>query len=296
MSKRKPNGLDAATDITRPPGLLGLLVDHGEQCTPYATRWPALIGVLVGFSAATRNRFALRIGPCNHLALNLYGAEIGDTGRGKETGLRLATAIAQCGGVAPAAFASAEGLHRALAAKPKDSCDPKARILIQDEWGHALQQIKADKAGHQRGVMTKAMECYGLAIGGTLKERSYANAKNDVPAVKNPYLCALFATTPSTLLDALTSAAILDGSLNRIITVFLDNDPALRDLDDIQDVMIPKHLAEMIQRASSIEFESDGERQPGALFPPVKQKTFANLERVELGGQSFKSSRPSPAP
>jgi hypothetical protein len=275
MTKRKANGLDPTTlDLARPPGLVGLLVDHGERCTPHVTRWPALIGSLIGFAAATRNEFVVRVGPDNHIPVNLYGAEIGDTASGKESGIRNAKAIAHAASVSSSTFASAEGLHRALAAEPKDGANPKARLLVQDEWGRALQQIKSDKAGHQRAVMTRAMECYGLAFGGILDERSYSKAKDLLPAVKNPFLCCLFATTPSTLLEALTSAEVVDGTLNRILVLHLDPDPPLRDLEGIHNSAIPDKLAAMIRRASNLELEPAGEKAPGAFMPPVKQKTF----------------------
>jgi hypothetical protein len=288
MTKRKANGLDPTTlDLARPPGLVGLLVDHGERCTPYVTRWPALIGALVGFSAATGNRFALRVGQQNHVALNLYGAAIGTTGSGKETALRLATATAECGNVAQSNFASPEGLHRALAAERKDFSNPKVRLLTQDEWGRALQQIKADHGGgHQRGVMTKAMECYGAAIGGALKERHYSKAKDLLPAVSNPFLCCLFATTSSTLLEALTSAEVRDGTLNRILLLYLDAAPELRPLDDKRDMAIPDELAALIRRAAGLELEEE-EKTPSAYITPTRTPEFRNQTSTLIGSQQF---------
>ncbi len=112
-------------DLARPPGLVGLLVDHGERCTPNHTRVPALADALVGFAAATSNRFAVRIGSTNHIPLNLYLAMVGGTGCGKETGLRLASSVAACAGIGAAAFASPEGLHRAFAEERHDGSDPK---------------------------------------------------------------------------------------------------------------------------------------------------------------------------
>jgi hypothetical protein len=185
----------APEDLTRTPGLLGLLVDHGERCTPFLTRLPALAGALAGFATATANRYVVRIGADNHIPLNLYVAMIGDTGCGKESGLRLASDIAICGGIKAAAYASAEGLHRAFSEERHDGSDPKTQLLIQDEWGRSLEQLKSDKAGHQRAVMTKAMECYSLAVGGNLKARHYANPRNNVPAVANR-ICAPYSPPP----------------------------------------------------------------------------------------------------
>jgi hypothetical protein len=291
----KPNGAgSSAIDLTRPPGLIGLLVDHGERCTPFITRWPALAGTLVGFSAATRNGFVVRIGAANHIPLNLYMGMVGTTGRGKESGLRIASDVAACAGIKAAAFASAEGLHQAFAEERPDGSDPKTQILVLDEWGRALQQIKSDKAGHQRAVMTRAMECYGLAIGGTLKARHYANPRNNVPAVTNPFMCALFATTPSTLLDALTSAEVVDGSLNRTPIIHLDPKPQLRGLDEIHVGPIPQNLAAMLQRLHMPDIEV-GEPAGPYKVPPINPKTFRNLQHINLATQAFRLITVQPA-
>jgi hypothetical protein len=293
----KPDGADPyrPLDLTRPPGLIGLLVDHGEHCTPFLTRLPALAGALIGVATATANRFVVRIGANNHIPLNLYVAMIGDTGWGKESGLRLASEIAACGGIKAAAFASAEGLHRAFAEERRDGSDPKTQLLVQDEWGRALQQIKSEKAGHQRAVMTKAMECYGLAVGGTLKARHYANPRNNVPAVANPYMCALFATTPSTLLDALTSTEVIDGSLNRMVVMHLDRGPPLRDLDAIDTGSLPADLVWMLQRLRTPEIEVTGDPAGPYKIKPSRTQTFKDLQRVDIAAQSFKLVTVEPA-
>jgi hypothetical protein len=284
----KPNSANHhSIDLTRPPGLLGLLVDHGERCSPFITRLPALAGTLAGFATATANHYVVRIGTDNYIALNLYLAMIGGTGCGKESGLRLASDIAACGGIKAAAYASAEGLHGAFAEERHDGSDPKTQLLIQDEWGRSLEQLKSDKAGHQRAVMTKAMECYGLAIGGTLKARYYANPRNNVPSVSNPYMCALFATTPSTLLDALTSAEVVDGSLNRIIVAHLDPDPPLRDLDTINNGPLPPDIVRQLRRIRAPEIEVTGAPAGPYKVSPVRAKTFRDLERVTLAAQTF---------
>jgi hypothetical protein len=292
----KPNGADSHPfDLTRPPGLLGLLVDHGEHCTPFLTRLPALAGALIGVATATANRFVVRIGANNYIPLNLYVAMIGGTGCGKESGLRLASNIAACCRIKAAAFASAEGLHRAFAEERKDGSDPKTQLLLQDEWGRALQQLKSEKAGHQRAVMTKAMECYGLAVGGTLKARHYANPRNNVPAVANPFMCALFATTPSTLLDALTSSEVVDGSLNRMVVLHLDPEPPLRDLDAIDTGSLPLDLARMLQRLRSAEIEVTGDPAGQYKIKPIRTKTFQDLQRVDIAAQSFNLVTVEPA-
>jgi hypothetical protein len=274
------NGHD--DDLTRPPGLIGMLVDHGERCTPTTTRTPALAGSLVGFATVTRNQYAVRIGAANHIPLNLYFGLIGETGDGKETAFTVASSAAEIADVSGSAFASPEGLHNAFT---KD----KTQLLLMDEWGRALQQIKADKAGHARGVMTKAMEVYGAAIGGSLKARHYANSKNNLPAVKHPYMCALLATTPRTLVDALTSGEVVDGSLNRVPIATIEPQLTLRPLDQIHTGPIPEHLVQLIRRASAAQAQPTGEpRAANGYVEPVKARRFQGEQTAMLGTQAFK--------
>jgi hypothetical protein len=143
--------------------------------------------------------------------------------------------------------------------------------------------------------MTKAMECFGLAVGGTLKNRHYANPRNNVPAVANPYMCALFASTPSTLLDALTSGEVIDGSLNRIIVAHLDPDPPLRDLDTINNGPLPPDLARQLRRVRAPEIEVTGAPAGPYKVAPVRSKGFRALERVTLATQSFNLITVEPA-
>ena len=132
----RPRRAPAMTDaITRPPGLLGALVDDGHRRSPIDTRIPALVGAIAGFAAATGNGYVVHLGGDNHLPLNYFGAVVGETGMGKETALRHAIMIAEAGGVPPSNFSSDVALHRALADAPKNGADPRVRLVAIDEWG-----------------------------------------------------------------------------------------------------------------------------------------------------------------
>jgi hypothetical protein len=277
----------AAPDREHPPGLLGALVDHGARCCPFETRLPALAGAIVGLATASQNRFAVHLGGDNAIALNSYMGLVGDTAAGKDTALRHAVAIAEAGGVRPHAFASDPALHQALTAQPKDGADPRVQLVAMDEWGHALQQIKGGHAGHQRAMLTRLMEVRGLAVGGTLPARRYAKAKDDLPEVRNPFVNAIFATTPRTLRDALTSSDVVDGSLNRITILYLDPAPALRPLADIATGRLPPTLATLVARAArGRTVPEPGKKAPGAVLPETRMVDVQG-ERREIGGQDF---------
>ena len=142
--------------------------------------------------------------------------------------------------------------------------------------------------------MTRAMECYGVAIGGMLKARHYAKAKDLLPAVSNPFLCCLFATTPSTLLEALTSAEVRDGTLNRILLLYLDTAPKLRPLGDKQDVTIPDELAALIRRAAGLgreELEKTARRLHHANPHPGVPRTKSTPKSAASSSSSSSRAR-----
>jgi hypothetical protein len=275
----------AIPDREHPPGLLGALVDHGELRCPFKSRLPALAGAIVGFATASANRFAVHLGGDNLMSVGNFLGVIGETGSGKETALSYSGLIAAAGGVQPHAFASDVALHQALAAERKDGADPRVQLVTMDEWGRALQQIKGDRAGHQRALMTKLMELRGLAIGGILPARHYAKAKDDLPAVPHPFINAIFATTPRTLHDALTSADVVDGSLNRIPIIYLEATAAQRPLDEIVTGPLPDDLARLVARARRpLVVESDA---PAGAYLSKTRMVDIEGERRKVGEQTF---------
>ena len=251
------------------------------------SRLPALAGAIVGLATASANRFAIHLGGDNLMTLATFLGIVGETGSGKETALNYSTLIAAAGGVQPHAFASDVALHQALAAERKDGTDARVQLVTMDEWGRALQQIAGDRAGHQRALMTKLMELRGMTIGGTLPARKYAKSKDNLPAVPHPFVNAIFATTPRTLHDALTSADVVDGSLNRIPIIYLDPAAAQRPLDQIVTGPLPDHLATLVARARWPRVTALDAPPAGAYH--VQPVEVANIqgERREVAGQTF---------
>ena len=279
----KPEPAPAQAD--HPPGLLGDLINHGERRCPFMTPAPALAGALAGLAAASGNQYVMHLGGDNFLALNIFVAVVGETGTGKETGFDYASLLGEIGGIRPQSFSSDIGLHQALATPTPDGSDPRLQLVLLDEWGRHLEQIKGEGGGHRRALMTKLMELRGRAIGGRLPAHRYAVAKFDLPEVRNPFINGLFATTPRTLHDALTSADVVDGSLNRILTVYIPDNTPPTPLDQIITGPPPDHLVDRLRKIAGF----------GAGLLPKMRVAPMDGERHQIGQQHFTLIKVDPA-
>jgi hypothetical protein len=88
-------------------------------------------------------------------------------------------------------------------------------------------------------------------------------------------------------LDALTSAEVVDGTLNRIPIIFLEDDPPLRPTGDIRTIALPPDLSKLVARASDFVLVPTGETTPGAYVQPTRRKTFRDRQVVTIGNQAF---------
>jgi hypothetical protein len=272
-------------DITYPPGLLGALVDDGHRRSPIDTRRPALVGALAGFSAATGNRYLLYIGGTNYMPLNIYTSIVGDSGFGKETALSHARMCGEAGGVPPSSFSSDVALHCALAAQPKNGRDPRVQLVTMDEWGRMIARTQGDQNGHLRAMMTMMMETYGRALNGVIPERRYAKTKDNLPEVRNPFVAAAFASTPSTLIRAMTSLDVIDGSLNRVPPLWIETEPDNRPAEEILTGPLDQDLATLIHRLRLPMVEPTGQPCTGYIEPTQTYPIVG--EQVTIGGQNF---------
>jgi hypothetical protein len=274
-----------ASAITSPPGLLGALVDDGYQRCPVDTRIPALAGAIAGFSAATGNHYVLHLGGTNHLALNLYSAVVGPTGCGKETGIACAHKYGDAVNIRPASFSSEVALHRTLSADPKNGRDPRIQLVTLDEWGRMIARIQGDQNGHLRALMTLLMEIYGRALNGVVPAKRYAKAKDDLPEVKNPFVAALFVSTPRTLIKAMSSLDVVDGSLNRVPPLWIDDVPPFRPAEQINTGPLDPGLACLLSRLRLPLVTPTGAPQTGYI-PPIQTSPIQG-DHLTIGDQHF---------
>ncbi|MEP4731950.1 DUF3987 domain-containing protein, partial [Parvibaculum sp.] len=189
-----------------------------------------------------KHRFVVET-PLHITPLNLQLLVAAPTGAGKESARDIAERAA---GDSDMLFmrepASASALHDTLNDHP--NC-----VVAIDEFGQYLQAADAAK-GHDYQMTQLLMQAFTSAHK-SLPARRYANSKNQKPAVPHPYINGLYTTTAIELVEGLGKTATGSGFLGRMLILWMDETPRLRELhecgyvpDDcaIQEVM--KRLAD----------------------------------------------------
>ncbi|WP_114943489.1 bifunctional DNA primase/polymerase [Microvirga calopogonii] len=194
--------------LTRPPGLVGEIVDWIEGSAEYPSRELAL-GAALGWVAALAGR---GFETPSRARTNLYLVGLAPSGFGKDHAGACIMSLAQQTGLdrflGPARFMSASGLRESLMEQPSILC-------IQDEFGGIIRQIDGPKVGlHNEmirydilGMFSRAKDFYGGS--------AYAQTR----AVKlyNPNLCLYGLSTPDDFWSALSTARSADGFLPRFL-------------------------------------------------------------------------------
>lgn len=192
--------------------------------------------------AAALSMVACLVGPyCTHGSgsrrgkLNLYLTLVGGTGTGKTeaidgmTMLLNETDAKDCILDFPASEAA---LRRQLTLTPNI-------ILKIDELAHKLDGMKDSTNGSSMG--RAILEAYD---GGRMPPKVYADSKNSLPAVENPFVQILGGTTDK-VWDVVKTSHMEDGTLNRFVFVCLSEEPEYRFNADPNGV-IPKALKDKL--------------------------------------------------
>jgi hypothetical protein len=211
--------------VLNPPGLIGMIAKYHDGIS---RRDAPIFGVAAGLgamSALCSGRYTTQM-PDGESSTNLYILALGETGGGKE-GIRksvkdvLAAAQKKDHTIN---FASPQALYRALAAR-------RCALWMPDEFGRYLAAAAKPNGGQDFMVNTAVMKLFGLALSST-KAVKYAKKTDNIEAVERPYLSVLATSTGGNVRDALTSEAVVDGTLNRFLLLeqvglppFLDRKP-----------------------------------------------------------------------
>jgi hypothetical protein len=155
---------------------------------------------------------------------SLYILAIGKSSTGKEHCKNTAEELLKAAGlkdalVGPNKYTSDAGVLSALIERP-------THIHINDELGLQLEAANKDRGVLAKEVTRFQMECFGRCQG-ELQPVGYATfgmTKNQREEAKNrrivkPALTILSMTTPGTFYDAITSAVLRNGYLNRFIVM-----------------------------------------------------------------------------
>ena len=195
-------------DLTRPPGLVGDIVDWIEASSSMPSREVALPAALGWVAALAGRGFETP----RRARTNLYLVTVAPSGFGKDhPGACINSLASACGldrFLGPARFMSASGLREALMGQPSVLC-------INDEFGGFLREIDGPKVGiHSALIRTDLMQLFSRA------KDFYAGAAyagSNAVRLYNPNLVMLGMSTPSDFWSAVSSARTFDGFLARFL-------------------------------------------------------------------------------
>ncbi len=199
-------------EILKPPGLVGEIAAYHNSTAFRKTPLFGTAGGLASISALNANQYALDM-PTGLVSLNLYQLVLGATGIGKEHPRRIVKEVLEIADDMAVATnpASDVGLLRKLETL-------RRALWMQDEFGRHLKFAGGSNGGHQHALITLVMMLYGLAFSRT-EAREYADIKQNIESIANPYLSVLGTSTRESVTNAMTSEEVVGGTLNRFIVM-----------------------------------------------------------------------------
>jgi len=208
------------TEILNPPGLVGDIARYHDDNSQRITPIFGLAAGLTTVSALARGHFAL-VMPSGLVSTNLFILAMGGSGSGKEGIRSIVKRSVTASGADErriGSAASAQALIRDLQERPDF-------LWMPDEFGRLMKFAGVPTGGHEYQLISQAMKLYGLAFSST-ERHVYSDQKKNLDPVYRPYLSVLATCTEVSLTEALTSSAVVNGTLNRFIVIALD-DPAV---------------------------------------------------------------------
>lgn len=203
-----------------PPGLVGEITDYIFQSSRMPVKSFAIAAGLTTISYLNNNKAYVGL---SDTALNLYQCLIGDTGKGKEDPRKAIKRLIDTeknniwGGSIHESIASGAALLRSLEDNP-------STLVLIDEFGIYLQNALSDKGSvHQKDFIKELMTLYGLGRS-YFAGKTYADKKQNIDRIDQPYINLIGTTTPLELLDGITPKMIDNGFLNRIIFIQADRE------------------------------------------------------------------------
>lgn len=225
---------DIAAILYPPPGLVGLVADY---CLKSGHRYQPLLAICAGLSAVsslTRNRFVVGR---HRTPLNLYLLAVAESGEGKEAPRKAVRAMLK-------KLKRLDMIHDSVASTPGllnalSQARNKSILFMPDEFGRFLKVAASPNSGHQYDLVSELLKLYGLADSDH-SGRVYANTKNNIPTIERPFLSIFATTTQQSLVDAVGSREVVDGTLNRFLTVItLTRTPAFQEPNfDVVDELL----------------------------------------------------------
>lgn len=210
-----------------------------------------------------------RVATPSDLRSNVYCLGIGETGCGKDPGVRLPHALLNRAGlgslVGPGEWKSDSGLRAAL-------IDAPSHAAYCDEFTKMLDQMSGRQVpAHLKGIKRYLLELWAASNSVHLSP-AYANrALNKPVELEQPNLCVYGTGVPSELFSSLDRGALQDGFLNRILVFWADD-----QLPPSQTIGRAEPPTEIVERLAALAKATD----VGALS--VVPGTRPNAAVVEM--------------
>lgn len=286
--EQAPPSADTPPHLLTIPGALGRAVDWINATARKPQPLLAVQAALALGSTITGRRYRSDNGNWPML----YLLNIAPSGAGKEHAKYAVEALLEAAGlgglIGSGRFASESGVLSALIEKP-------AQFSTLDEFGKKLQSASVAQNYADRNMLTALMEVWPRD-NGVVRPVAYSTAGMSSRQaeelarrlVRKPSLTLLAMSTPETFFSGVTSSAVADGFLNRIITVHSDRGRQMTRTVEMVDP--PEQLVEWIRRAhagperagnmSSLDVPHDVEPSPVVLpFDGAARATFRALEQ-----------------
>ena len=211
------------------PGLVGQVV---EYCLATSHK-PQPILALAGAICLQAVLAARKVHDQRGNQTNLYIVAVAESGRGKERPRQVNRDILFQAGQGhlegPEEFASDSGLIKAVELQPA--------ILFQiDEIGRLLKTIGDHRQSHLYNIASVLIKLYSCA-GSVFQGKAYADEKRNAP-VHYPCVTLFGCTVPMHLYESLTTAALDDGFLARLLVIESDENPP-RQMVDMAKIPLP---------------------------------------------------------
>jgi hypothetical protein len=194
--------------LTRPPGLVGDIVEWIVATARYPSRTMALAAALLVVGTAVGRD---RAGPTNS-ATHLYGLVLAPTGTGKahpmEQAARLLQASGMSANIGPSDFKSGAGVVSLLARSPLSLC-------CMDEFGALMRRINDRYSGpHARDITRVLRMVWGKSFAPLVTDEGGSKQAETIQA---PALSILGASTEEEFYQSLGATEVLNGFLNRFL-------------------------------------------------------------------------------
>ena len=220
--------------LSYPPGFIGDVAKHIYTASRMRVSSFAVAGALSVCSFLSQNKALVK---SSQTGLNLYFVLIGDTARGKEDPRKVIKNLIRELSPSDDSYNIAESMSSGVALLRSLKARPNL-LLMSDEYGMFMQAAMLGKSDHTRDFVKEVMSFYGLALSSHVGKQ-YANTKDNIGRIDNPFLNILGTTTGEELFKSINMTAINNGSVNRNIYVFADeNNTPNRSID----TSIPKSI------------------------------------------------------